>query len=125
MEEKKETKKFVKIQSTMNIRVTSGLQHNDVTNPDAHVADRLKISASWPTTIVFIKEGVHLYPSEVATWNTVKALERDKILSIAGFTDETDDDDKDVEKQKEELVKNLEAFEKKPSKKLADIAKEE
>lgn len=74
--------KMVKIHSTMTINVTAGLQNKDVTNPDAHVADRLKVSAEWPRHTVLIREGQHLYPAEIKNWNTVKALANDKILTI-------------------------------------------
>ena len=40
--------KFVQIQSDVTIRVTTGLQNKDVTNPDAHVPDRLKVNPEWP-----------------------------------------------------------------------------
>ena len=72
-------KAYVKISSTININVTSGLQHKDVTNPDAHVADRLKINALWPKMTIPILAGVHWYPAEITEWNTVKNLVKDKI----------------------------------------------
>lgn len=81
-------KAYVKISSTININVTSGLQHKDVTNPDAHVADRLKINALWPKMTIPILQGVHWYPAEITEWNTVKRLVKDKVLTIGEFSDE-------------------------------------
>lgn len=84
-------KAYVKISSTININVTSGLQHKDVTNPDAHVADRLKINALWPKMTIPILAGVHWYPAEITEWNTVKRLVKDKVLTIGEFSDEVEE----------------------------------
>ena len=84
-------KAYVKIQSEKSIYVTPGLQHQDVTNPDAHVADRLKVSPLWPRCTVLIKKGVHWYPSEITEWRTVRALERDKVLTIGESSDSPTD----------------------------------
>ena len=120
-------KAYVRIQSQMTIQVTCGLQNNDVTNPDAHVADRLKISPNWPRCSVVIHEGAHLYPSEIAEWPTVQALVRDKIITIGDYTDDAEGD---VAEKKANLVNELKANniieEKKEERKtkLADIAGE-
>lgn len=118
-------KKFVRIQSTKNITVTPGLQHQDVTNKDAHIPDRLKIAAEWPRAMVDIKAGVGLYPAYVAEWNTVKSLAKDKILTIGEFVDDADDETK---AKKEKLDKTLEDIEEKTKKiksfNLNDIAGE-
>lgn len=82
--------KMVQIQSSITIKVTCGLQNNDVTNPDAHIPDRLKISAEWPKYSVLIRAGAHNYPAEIANWASVKALAKDKILTI-GATSEIED----------------------------------
>lgn len=97
-------KSYVKIHSEKTIRVTCGLQNKDVTNPDAHVADRLRISADWPVCSILIKEGQHVYPSEIVEWPTVKALAKDKILTIGEMVEEADED---TVKMKEELLLNL------------------
>lgn len=83
--------KFVQIQSDVTIRVTTGLQNKDVTNPDAHVPDRLKVNPEWPKHQVLIRKGAHRYPVEIAEWPSVKALAADKILTI-GSTEEVDED---------------------------------
>lgn len=120
-----QTKKYVRIQSNQTIQVTCGLQHEDVTNPDAHVPDRLKVSPSWPTCSVVISQGAHLYPSEIATWPTVIALKNDKILTIGEYTDELDDDNKQAETQKADLVENLKKLaDQAPTKALKDIVKD-
>lgn len=98
--------KFVRIQSNETIHVTCGLQNKDVTNADAHVPDRLKVSATWPKATVLIEKGAHMYPSEIAEWATVKALAKDKVLTIGEFTDVCDEDG--VEQKKTELKATLE-----------------
>lgn len=101
-------KNFVRIQSNETIVVTSGLQHIDVTNPDAHVPDRLKINPSWPKTTCQISKGVGVYPSYVAEWPTVKALVKDKVLTIGEYLD---DGDENAQKVKEELDRELKTIE--------------
>ena len=98
-------KAFVKIQSSKTINVTPGLQHNDVTNPDAHVPDRLRIAPTWPKTTVLIKTGVNWYPSEITEWETVKALADKKILTIGEFSDTCEDEV--AIKEKATIKKNL------------------
>lgn len=106
--------KNVRIQSSRSITVTSGLQYQDVTNPDAHIPDRLKVSPSWPKNSVMIKRGVGLYPVEIKSWKTVQALARDGILTIG---EEVDDDSEGVAKIKTENVKSV-----KKSKSLEEIS---
>ena len=86
-------KKFVKIQSSKTIQITAGLQCEDVTNPDAHVPDRLRVASRWPKLSVLIREGVHWYPSEITEWNTLKALEKQKILTVGEFSDTCDEEE--------------------------------
>lgn len=74
--------KMVQIQSSVTVRVTCGLQHKDVTNPDAHVADRLKVAPLWPKHVMLIRQGAHNYPAEIKEWPSVKALANDKVLTI-------------------------------------------
>lgn len=92
--------KFVQIQSSVTIRVTTGLQNKDVTNPDAHVADRLKVNPEWPKHQVLIQAGVHRYPVEIVEWPSVKALAADKILTI-GSVEEIDESKLDELEQKD------------------------
>lgn len=92
--------KFVQIQSDVTIRVTTGLQNKDVTNPDAHVPDRLKVNPEWPKHQVLIRKGAHRYPAEIADWASVKALAADKILTI-GSVEEVDESKLDELEQKD------------------------
>lgn len=92
--------KFVQISSTVDITVTSGLQNKDVTNPDAHVPDRLKINPEWPKYQVLIRKGAGEYPAEIVNWPSVKALANDKIFTIGQTFEknvETDEDKKNAE----------------------------
>ena len=81
-------KDYVKIQSTTTIHVTPGLQYRDVTNPDAHVPDRLKVHPTWAKCVICITAGVGIYPSEIVEWDSVKALAKCNILTIGDFVDE-------------------------------------
>lgn len=90
--------KFVQIQSNTTIRVTTGLQNKDVTNPDAHVPDRLKINPEWPKYQVLIKQGAHKYPAEIVEWPTVKALAKDKIITIGSVSELDESEMNDAEK---------------------------
>lgn len=110
---------YVQIQSKKNIRVTMGLQYEDFTNENAHIPDRLKISPAWPKSNFIIKEGQHWYPSEIATWPTVQALQADGILTIGSYSDKVDDET--VVKEKKTLGEAIEMLERKS---LADIAGE-
>ena len=92
--------KFVQIQSSVTIRVTTGLQNKDVTNPDAHVPDRLKVNPEWPKHQVLIQAGAHRYPAEIVEWPSVKALAADKILTI-GSIEEVDESKLDALEQKD------------------------
>lgn len=114
-------KKFVRIQSDVTIQVTSGLQHQDLTNPSANIPDRLKVQPEWSKCIVLIEKGAHLYPSEIAEWNTVKALARDKILTIGEFVDDADEK---VEQVKKHVIAAQAAIRETKKAKLADIAGE-
>ena len=131
----KTQKPYVRIQSNVTIRVTPGLQNLDVTNPDAHVPDRLKVSPTWPKAMIMIKQGAGIYPSEIVEWPTVKALEKDNVLTIGDFLDTADET---VAKTKEELQENINIISPKKdyknkeeketenkSARLADIAGEE
>lgn len=116
-------KQFVKIQSSKTIMVTAGLQADDVTNPDAHIPDRLKVNPLWPNLTVLIKEGVDWYPSEIVEWATVKALVDDKIITIGEDSDEASDE---VTKIKDDLEQKIETVKTRRRRKtdLEEIAEE-
>lgn len=119
-------KEYVRIQSNITINVTAGLQLEDVTNPDAHVADRLKVNPLWPKTKILIKAGVGVYPAYIAEWNTVKLLQKDKYLTIGEYCDGPENDEERVIKEKLDLeMKDVdEKVNKKKKQDLADIAGE-
>lgn len=124
-------KKFVRIQSERTIMVTAGLQNMDVTNKDAHVADRLKISPMWPKTTCLIKKGAYWYPAEITLWNTVKNLAKDKILTIGEMSDTCDEDMTSLNEMKNNLNLALNEISKKEKKNkqskdinLSDITEE-
>lgn len=99
--------KVIRIQSSKTITVTSGLQHKDVTNPNAHVQDRLKVAADWPKYSIQILEGVGEYPAEIADWPTVKALVACGVMTISQVV-EGKAKDEDVEKAKAVKVEKKE-----------------
>lgn len=105
--------KYVRIQSTMNITVTPGLQALDCTNEDAHIPDRLKVAARWTKATVKIKKGVDLYPSKIAEWETVKALAKKNVLTIGEYTNEGSKENEEVSKKLEQAINAIES-EKKP-----------
>lgn len=95
--------KMVQIHSNITIRVTTGLQNQDVTNVDAHIPDRLKVNPEWPKHQVLIRAGQGTYPAEIAEWPSVKALAADKILTI-GAISEVADSTLTAEQQKDVMV---------------------
>lgn len=103
----KEIKKFVKIHSDINVSVTPGLQLDNVTNPDAHVPDRLNVAPTWPKVIIDVRVGAHFYPSEIAEWNTVKALCESGVMSIIGYSDECQDEITKEQKNKLDLNEDV------------------
>lgn len=118
-------KKYVRIHSTQTINVTAGLQNDDVTNPDAHVPDRLKINPTWPKLTMLVMQGSHLYPSEIVEWATVKALAKDKIFTIGEMVDDPDAEDEGVIEKKQTLAINLEEVKaKRKAKNLSELAGE-
>lgn len=116
--------KLVRIQSTITISVTPGLQAKDVTNPDAHIADRLKVSAEWPKCTVLIKEGVGMYPADIVEWNTVKALAKDEILTIGETREVSTEEEKQTIEEFEHKIESIEEIKTKRTKraKLEDVA---
>lgn len=113
-----QTKPYVRIQSSVNVNVTAGLQCKDVTNADAHIPDRLKVNPAWPKATCLIRAGAGIYPSCITEWPTVKALAKDKVLTIGEFLDSPETDEQAQLKQTVES--GVQAM-KKAS--LADIAK--
>lgn len=113
-------KKFVKIQSSINITVDAGLTCINMTNADARVAERLKVQPTWVGTRINIEVGAHYYPAIIKTWDSVKSLAKRSILTIGEECDECPEQEK-VEamckkldnvfkdtKDREELTKEVE-----------------
>ena len=96
-------KKYVYIQSELNIMVTKDLDFNDFTRKDSDVPNRMRISPIWSRLTVMIKQGQHLYPAEIAEWKTVKSLVEAGKMTIGTYTDSGDEN---VLNQSEELEKN-------------------
>lgn len=121
-------KQFVRIQSTTNVYVNPGISYKDVTNPDAHVPDRLKVNPTWVKARVLIKAGVGYYPAEIINWNNVKALINNQVLTIGGtFTeDQINGDDKNTalaaQKNLDAALKEIETKSTKRKTSLKEIA---
>lgn len=121
-------KPYVRIQSSKTIKVTAGLQLQDVTNKDAHVPDRLKVNPLWPKTTVLIREGAGIYPSEVTEWPTVKALQKDGILTVGEYLDTASEEEQTVKTNLQNNIKEItarteQAKQDVKAQSLADIAK--
>lgn len=101
-------KKFVRIQSDINIEVTAGLQSIDMTNRDAHVPDRLRVAPAWVQTRVMIKKGSGVYPACVQDWDSVKALAKNGLLTVGTETDEGDEEAEATLKRVMDSYKNYE-----------------
>lgn len=91
---------MLRIQSTMNITVTPGLQCQDCTDKNALIPNKLNVKPEWAQAAVDIKEGVGYYPDEVAEWNTTKRLVELNVLTISK-ADEEKVPETDKEKVKE------------------------
>ena len=98
---KEVTKPYVKIQSSITVRVTSGLQYQDFTKKDSDIPNRLKIAPKWQDCTCLIKQGQNIYPSEIVEWATVKTLQENKVLTIGEFVDSKDVSEETVQLKKE------------------------
>ena len=86
-------KKFVKINSTINIEVYPDLSAIDTTNEKSPMADRLSAKPNWVYPIL-IRSGIHYYPCEIKIWKSVKALAKKNLLSISEEVDDVPEDEK-------------------------------
>ena len=110
-------KNYVYIQSNTSIVVSAGLQAENVTNPDAHIGDRLRINPYRPKMTILIKQGRHVYPSFITNWESVKDLVKDNVLTIGEETDELPDEN--MVKAAEDVKNEIDSFNKK---KVKDIS---
>lgn len=105
--------KYVFIHSNRTINVTTGLQFVNKTNNNLRVENNYKIKPVWPTMIVRLLEGRHLYPAIVANFKSVESLKKAKIISIAEYVDEIPADEdvariKEIEKRLRPLINEME-----------------
>ena len=78
--------KFVTIQSQINVRVARGLDVIDNTNYSSDIPNRANFRPNWTKSTVIIKVGQHAYPAEIAEWPAVKALQKDRVITISTDT---------------------------------------
>lgn len=88
--------KYVKITSQITIFVTGGLDSIDATNLEAHIPDRLNIKPAWTKSRILIKAGTGIYPAEIAEWNTVKALVKERRMSISYDVEDATEEEKQI-----------------------------
>lgn len=108
-------KKFVRIQSDVDIMVSAGLQSINMSNRDAHVADRLNVKSAWVGTRILITKGTAYYPAEISKWDSVIALAKDKLLTIGEEVDEipgTEEEVKKAEAAKTKLNNEIKKYKK-------------
>lgn len=84
--------KYLKIQSNINVNVTGGLKHLDMTDSKASVGDKLKVQALWAKERVRIAPGASYYPAEIKDWKTVQALAKDRIITLGEEVDSLPND---------------------------------
>ena len=108
-------KNYVKIQSTIDIMVNPGLTYKNLTKKDSDIQNRLKVNSTWPKSCVLIQKGQHIYPAEIVKWNSVKALEKNKVLTIGEYI-ETPTETPVITKEKLEL-----SLEEKANKNVEDV----
>ena len=94
-------KKFVQIQSSIDIRVTRDYEVKDL-NPKGDTNQGVKVEPLWLGSEIVIRKGVGVYPSEIVNWTAVKKLAELKKLTIGGFTDEGTEE---AEKEKADIAK--------------------
>lgn len=118
----RDMKRFVKINSTINVEVYPDLDAIDTTNEAAPMADRLSAKPNWVFPIL-IREGIHYYPSAIKEWKSVKSLEKHSKLSVSEEVDSIPDDERAACDKWEAWIKKLNArksSKKEPAKKPAD-----
>ena len=97
--------RMIKIQSSKTIRVTKGLDYQDFTKKDSDLKDRMKIAPVWQNTTILLEAGVSkFYPSYVKEWPTIKALEKEGVITL-GEIKEDKEDEEEFKKLNEELKK--------------------
>ena len=108
-------KNYIRITSEIDVTVSAGLQSINMTNKDAHVADRLNVKSAWVGTRILIKKGTGYYPAEIGQWDAVKSLAKDKVLTIGEEVDEIADDPEaaaEAAKEKTKLNNEIKKYKK-------------
>ena len=108
-------KNYIRITSEIDVAVSAGLQSINMTNKDAHVADRLNVKSAWVGTRILIKKGTGYYPAEIGQWGAVKSLAKDKVLTIGEEVDEIADDPEaaaEAAKEKTKLNNEIKKYKK-------------
>lgn len=100
-------KKYVRIQSTMNITVDAGLTCINMTSADARISERLRVQPTWVGTRIDIREGAHYYPCIIKTWDSVKALAKEQILTVGEECDECGAEQEQVDAMSKKLEHSL------------------
>lgn len=121
----KEMKKFVKINSTINIEVYPDLSAIDTTNEKSPMADRLSAKPNWVYPIL-IMSGIHFYPCEIKLWKSVKALAKKNLLSLSEEVDDVPEAEKErCEEMRKKMAKVLARTAAKEDKKSKKAEKQE
>ena len=115
-------KDYVRIHSNMSIGVAPGLHYEDVTKKGSDIPNRLKVNPAWPKMAVNSEAGSHIYPAEIAEWPSVLALQKDKILTIGDFCDETGEADKAAVEIKRNVNEEIKRFKDKVATKKDDVS---
>lgn len=81
-------KPYVQIQSNVTVVVPRDLAFKDLTNHKSDVPNRMKIGATWPKVKITLLKGAHYYPAEVAEWNIIKNMVKDRLVTIGAYSDD-------------------------------------
>lgn len=85
-------KKFVQINSTINIYVVGDFTYVDGTDYASTAPNKLNIKPLWTNQEIMIKEGQHYYPAAIKNFPAVKSLVNKGILMIGQESDTADDE---------------------------------
>lgn len=103
--------KFILIQSNQTVRVTRGLDVIDNTNYNSDIPNRANFRPNWTKSTVIIKAGQFAYPIEITEWQSVKALEKDGVLTIGKELEDGDAKIDENAKKADERLQEGKAFE--------------
>ncbi len=107
---------FIKIGSSRDITVNSGIKGIDMTDPNmAGVENSFKVNEFWSKSEISIKQGNGFYPKFVAEWNSVKILSDElNILSINSkvykLEDLPEESREECKKMYDDLIKYMDDY---------------